>query len=398
MATLMITQRFAPHAGAAARRLAHLAQAFAREGEVFVIRSGVDGPNDPVVSETFNLPSQDLRQLSAGTGTTLDAKTKQQPLVRRLLRLRQAYPFLYLTDDGGPPYRKKAFALAADLIENRGVKTIYSSFRPWTDHLVARQLKKKFPQLRWVADFRDLPVDPVRNDLWFPALQRWWGKRILADATEVWTVSEGQKTQLAGWHPNLQVRYNALLSLPPEQTAPVSDRFTITYTGSLYPRLQAMEALVCALKELMTEGEVSPDKVCLQYRGKDVGTFESWTSDLPPYCLDVKPSIAPAAAQKMQQAATILLLLNWSAPGYYGILTAKLWDYLAAGRPILALVNGPGDRELSNIILGANAGAVFETKEQGAVKAWLLAQYMRWEPERTLPWKTNLETLKRYLT
>jgi len=394
----MITQRFAPHAGAAARRLAHLARTFAREGEVFVIRSGADGPDDPLVTKTFNLLTQDLRQFSAGTGNTLDANTKQQPLVRGLLRLRQAYPFLYLTDDGGPAYRKKAFAQAMELVESQGIKTIYSSFRPWTDHLVARRLKKKFPQLRWVADFRDLPVDPVRNDLWFPALQRWWGKRILADATEVWAVSEGQKAQLVGWHPNLQVRYNALLSLPPAQTAPVSDRFTITYTGSLYLRLQTMDALVGALKELIMEGQILLDKVCLQYRGKDAGVFKSWTSDLPPDCLDVKPSIAPAAAQKMQHSATILLLLNWSAPGYSGVLTAKLWDYLAAGRPILALVNGPGDQELNDIILGADAGAVFETKEQRAVKAWLLTQYQLWERESTLPWAPNVETLKRYLT
>jgi hypothetical protein len=210
MATLMITQRFPPHTGAAARRLGHLAQVFAREGEVFVIRSGTEGSDEPAVTETFNLPTQDLRRLSAGTGSTLDTRRKQQPLLRVLLRLRQAYPFLYLTDDGGPAYRQKAFALAQELVKTREIKTIYSSFRPWTDHLVAWRLKKRFPELKWMADFRDLPVDPVRNDVWFPALQRWWGKRIIADATEVWTVSKGQKAQLAGWHPNLRVRYNAL--------------------------------------------------------------------------------------------------------------------------------------------------------------------------------------------
>jgi hypothetical protein len=398
MATLMITQRFPPHTGAAARRLGNLAQVFAREGEVFVIRSGTDGPDDPVVTETFNLPRQDLRRLSVGTGSTLDTRTKQQPLFRVLLRLRQASPFLYLTDDGGPAYRQKAYARAVELVKTHKVDTIYSSFRPWTDHLVARRLKKKFPELNWIADFRDLPVDPIRNDVWFPALQRWWGKRMIADATEVWVVSEGQKAQLAGWHANLLVRYNALLALPPEQLGPAAERFTITYTGSLYPGLQNMDALVSAIRELILEGQILPEKICLQYRGKDAEMFRSWTKGLPAHCLDVKPAIAPAAAQKMQHAATILLLLNWSAPGYYGVLTAKLWDYLATGRPILALVNGPGDQELDEIILGAAAGAVFETKEQGAVKAWLLAQYRYWKTDVTVHREPNHENLKRYLT
>ncbi|MFK8164664.1 MAG: hypothetical protein AB8H12_19615 [Lewinella sp.] len=398
MATLMITQRFPPYVGAAARRLAHLAQGFAREGKVFVIRSGEDGPENSAVTETFNLPRQDLRQLSTRTGSTVKAQTKQRPVVQGLLRLRQAYPFLYLTDDGGPAYRKRAFALAVELVENRGVKTIYSSFRPWTDHLVAKRLKAKYPHLKWVADFRDLPVDPVRNDVWFPTLQRWWGKRVIAGATEVWVVSEGQKAQLAGWHPNLQVRYNALLALPPEQLAPTADRFTITYTGSLYPGLQNMAALVSAINELISEEEISANKVCLQYRGKDAEVFKTWARELPPHCLDVEPSIAPAAAQKMQQAATILLLLNWSAPGYYGVLTAKLWDYLATGRPILALVNGPGDQELDDIILGAAAGAVFETKEQREVKEWLLARYQFWKAGVAPQWEPNREVLKQYLT
>lgn len=398
MATLMITQRFPPHAGAAARRLAHLAEMFAGEGEVFVIRSGTEGPGDPVVTEIFNLPPQDLRRLSAGTGSTLDTRTKQQPVLRALLRLRQAYPFLYLTDDGGVAYRQKAYALAAELAETRQVNTIFSSFRPWTDHLVACRLKKAYPHLRWVADFRDLPVDAVRKDVWFPALQRWWGKRIIAGATEVWTVSEGQKAQMTGWHPELRVRYNALLSLPPARSAPVTDRFTIAYTGSLYPGLQIMDVLVDALQELLVEGQLATDDICLQYRGKDVEVFRTWTKGLPPQCLDLKTSIAPAAAQKMQHSATVLLLLNWSAPGYYGVLTAKLWDYLATGRPILALVNGPGDEELSNIILGADAGAVFKTEEQGAVKAWLLTRYRRWKKDNTLPWEPNLKTLHQYLT
>jgi hypothetical protein len=189
-----------------------------------------------------------------------------------------------------------------------------------------------------------------------------------------------------------------LLALPPEQLAPDADRFTITYTGSLYPGLQNTDALISAISELILEGQISSDKVCLQYRGKDAEIFKSWAEGLPAHCLDVKPYIAPAAAQEMQQAATILLLLNWSAPGYYGVLTAKLWDYLATGRPILALVNGPGDQELNDIILGAAAGAVFETKEQEAVKAWLLARYHFWKAGLTVHWEPNRETLKRYLT
>jgi len=262
---------------------------------------------------------------------------------------------------------------------------------------VARRLKQKYAHLRWIADFRDLPVDVVRRDVWWPGLQAWWGRRVVAAADEVWAVSGGQKVQLAGWHPNIKVQLNPLLALPPERTAPVTERFVITYTGSLYPELQTVRPLVRGLVELLDAGTISADKLCLQYRGKDAETFKRWTVDLPDGCLDVASTIAPAAAQKMQQNATVLLLLNWSAPGYYGVLTAKLWDYLATGRPVLALVNGPGDEELEGIVSGAAAGAVLRTEEQGRVEAWLANAYQEWDKAGTFVWSPNREALAEYL-
>lgn len=399
MPTLLLTQRFPPHRGAAARRLAYLTRFFERTGgPVFVIRRGKAAePEISEVTQTISLGGRDLRRLTGQEGKTLGAQTKKNPLIRWLLRLRQAYPFVYLTDDGGPAYRRAAFTAACEIIEREGIDTLFSSFRPWSDHLVARRLKKRYPHLRWVADFRDLPVDPVRNDLWFPALQRWWGRRVIAAADEVWAVSEGQKAQLAGWHGRLVVRYNPLLALPPELPAPATGKFTITYTGSLYPGLQTVAPLVGALQELLAGKTIVADKLCLQYRGKDAALFRQWTAGLPAHCLDVEPFIAPAAAQKMQHSATVLLLLNWSAPGYYGVLTAKLWDYLATGRPVLALVNGPGDRELQDIIQGADAGAVFTTEEQAELKTWLTARYLAWAPTGVLTWRPDVDRLREYL-
>lgn len=397
MKTLFLTQRFPPHTGAAARRLTHLGQSFAARGALFVVRAGGVGEELPFVEKTVAIVSQDLRRLTGKSSATLDTAVKERWLVRFLLRLRQAYPFVYLADDGGADYRQKAFAEACQLVEAEGITTVFSSFRPWSDHLVARRLKHKYPQLKWIADFRDLPVDSVRRDVWFPALQRWWGKRVVRSADELWAVSEGQKAQFSGWHPRIVVRRNALLALPPPTTAPVTERFTITYTGSLYPGLQTVRPLVSTLKELLASGAIPANKLCLQYRGKDAATFRQWTVELPPHCLDVEPSIAPAAAQKMQHNATVLLLLNWSAPGYYGVLTAKLWDYLATGRPVLALVNGPGDKELKDIVEGAAAGAVYGFEEQGELHQWLGKAYANWESTGTLPWRVNHEALRQLM-
>lgn len=397
MSVLFITQRFPPATGAAARRLTHLGRAFAEKGQLYVIRKGSGNNKIPGLTAQFSLAGFDVRRLLGYENKTLDGGVRENRLLKHLLPLRQSTPFLYLTDDGGPHYRRQAYQKAGELIEKHGITTVFSSFRPWSDHLVARKLKARYPHLYWIADFRDLPVDPVRKDVWWPALQTWWGKRVIAPADETWCVSEGQKAQLAAWHPNIRVVRNALLALPPPGLPPVTARFDIVYTGSLYPGLQSVAPLVAALQQLLTDGTLPAHHLCLRYRGKDADLFRSWTAELPAACLDIQPAIAPAAAQKMQQNAQILLLLNWSAPGYYGVLTAKLWDYLASGRPILALVNGPGDKELSDIILGANAGAVFSIKEQGEVEHWLRSRYLHWAKNGRLPWPVDRENLRQYL-
>lgn len=394
--TLLLTQRFLPHTGAAARRLGWLAGQFAKAGPVYVIRMGEDGAELPEVTRTIVIPNRDLRAMTGQSGKTLPGGLKASPLLRPFLKMRQAYPFVYLTDDGGADYRSKAFKAAEKLVLEEGVTTLVSSFRPWSDHLVAAKLKEKYPVLEWFADFRDLPVDFVRKDIWWPALQRWWGRGVIASADEVWVVSEGQKAQFDEWHPRVQVLRNPLLSLPPEENNPVSDRFTIVYTGSIYPGLQSIAPLVTALVGLIEKGVVDPDKLCLRYRGNDAFTFRVWADRLLDKSLDVQPSIAPAAAQKMQEEAQVLLLLNWSAENYYGVLTAKLWDYLATGRPVLALVNGPDDQELRSIIRGAAAGVVFAEKERGLAD-WLARAYTQWEDSGSLPWSVDREALKKYL-
>lgn len=391
---LLICQRFPPYAGAAGRRLGMVAEAWRDKGEVHVIRKGQPSPKDRpgVISISVN----DIRSV-AGVNGTYSPNPKSKEWLSSLLKLRQAFPFLLITDDGGPLYRRKAYQKACDLIEKHGITTVFSSFRPWSDHLVAAKLKRRFPQLKWIADFRDLPVDPVHKNVWWPALQRWWGKRVIRSADEVWVVSKGQGQQLKGWHPNISVKYNALEELPPSHTAPLSEYFTIVYTGSLYPELRTPQKLVEILRRLLSTGAINKDMVRLIYRGKDDAYFRQFTEELPEVMLDIKTTVDSETAHKLQGSAQILLLLTWSAPDYYGVLTAKLWEYLATGRPILALVKGPGDPELKNIIGQANAGEVFADSELDTSEQWLLTAYKQWAQKGAVIGTPDLLTLEKYL-
>ncbi|PPK87975.1 hypothetical protein CLV84_0936 [Neolewinella xylanilytica] len=398
---LFLANYFPPRPAVAGRRLGHLATwALDHYRKVFVIRADRNFAGDDLPDlDVIALPARDLRALLGGPGPahTLPHNSYRKKVSGPLLRLRQSFPFLYLTDDGGPIYRREAYREAVRLIEAEGITTVFSSFRPWSDHLVARQLKRRFPHLHWIADFRDLHADPVRRDVWWPKLQIWWARRVVRRADEVWGVSEGQVQYLKEIFPAATVRRNRLFNLPPASTAPQSDRFTIVYTGSLYDRLQSIGPLLNSLQELVARGAMLPDDIELIYRGKDEVLWREWTSCLPAsmHC-NTRSYVAPASAQKLQEEAQMLLLLNWSAEDYYGVLTAKLYDYLSAGRPILALVNGPDDPELRAIIEGTHAGKVYA--RDASPTDWLLGCYQQWkEGGGRVPWSSDLKTMAQYL-
>ncbi len=398
---LFITNYFPPRPAVAGRRLGYLAE-WAREQyqDVFVIRADRDFRGEEMPGVTvYPLPARDLRTVIGGEGpaSTLPYDSWRRKLSGPLLHMRQSYPFLYFTDDGGAIYRREAYRLAVNIIEKEQITAIFSSFRPWSDHLVARRLKRRFPNLHWIADFRDLHADPVRRDVWWPALQRKWAKWVIKPANEVWGVSEGQVSYLKKLHPAATVRRNPLFRLPPARTSPETDRFTIVYTGSLYHKLQRLDPLLDALQRLIRQGSILAEDIELIYRGKDEALWRRWTAAIHPeiHC-NTRSYISPASAHKLQQEAQMLLLLSWSGADYYGVLTAKLYDYLSTGRPILALVNGPDDPELRRIIEGTRAGKVYALGESPT--EWLLGCYQQWrEGGGTVPWSADLEEMKQYL-
>lgn len=323
----------------------------------------------------------------------LSARRKQSPWFGSLNRLRQSFPLLKWTDEGGPGYYQNALVRGRELLDTGRFSHLLSSYRPWVDHRVAAQLKREFPNVTWIADFRDLPLDPVRRDAGLFGLTKYQSKRarrIVAGAERLWAVSEGQARWLADLHPTVEVVYNGLDALPEPSMPPPTEFFTINYTGSYYPHLQDVRPLLRGLG-----GEIATSLVKINYVGKDGDAWRAALTAGSEVKLAIQSPLAQAEARKRQREAATNLLLSWSAPGYYGVLTAKLYDYLAAGRPITALVNGPDDPELRRIVEGSGAGRVFGRGQEGALRDWLHELYDRWQTGGgRFGWRTEPEALR----
>ena len=86
---------------------------------------------------------------------------------------------------------------------------------------------------------------------------------------------------------------------------------------------------------------------------------------------------------RVQAAAQINLLLSWNSPGLQGILTSKVFEYLQARVPILALVNGAKDLELEELLQRYSPASTiaYPHDDVQQLKDFIFLHYQNWRAE-----------------
>ncbi|MBD0370374.1 MAG: glycosyltransferase [Pyrinomonadaceae bacterium] len=310
--------------------------------------------------------------------------------------------FLYFPDAniGWFPY---AVREAARFLKDWRPEIILASSPPPSTLLVARRLAKKYG-VPWVADLRDLWVDHQYYDQprWRERLERRLERSVLGSAAGLVTVSE----PLAE---TLKTKYGRSAALVlngfdpsdyPDSNAGESSLkgpLRILYTGVVYEGRQDPSPLFSALKELgpeMKEVEVTFYGSFLQKVRELVAVYGV------EQVVQINDPVPYRESLRMQTEADVLLLLLWNDPEHKGVYTGKLFEYIGARRPILAVGNaGDVAAELiesrglgfvtndANEILERLRSWIKEKRETGripVVRATETARFSREEQTRVL--------------
>lgn len=145
------------------------------------------------------------------------------------------------------------------------------------------------------------------------------------------------------------------------------DRVNIVYTGRLQ-RSRAgtrIDGLLDAIEATLSAGE---GKRLLfhffgQYTGAELNAFDRFVKR---GVVRVGGLLPRAQALALQRRADVLLLVT--APGQSSIATGKLFEYLGAGRPILALTEGTA---AESIVRETQSGWIISPDDVGAIAAFL---------------------------
>jgi len=261
--------------------------------------------------------------------------------------------FSFPDDCGG--WYSTALVEANKLLETREYAAIITTSYPVTSHLVGAKLKKDW-ETPWIADFRDLWTQNPYYNLAKPrhVIDTMIEKDRLREADALSTVSEPMADALRSLHKNKTV-----VCIPngfdPEDKVGVTTpdlKFRITYTGSLYWGRRDPSLLFAAIEQLIRERKIAASDIVIEFYGRDSRSLID-RGDLG-QIVRLHDEIPRDEAMKAQKSAQVLLLLTWNDPREVGVYTGKLFEYLAAGRPILSI--GPPSSVVDKLLRETHAG------------------------------------------
>ena len=264
------------------------------------------------------------------------------------------------------------------------IDTIISTGPPHSMHLIAQKLHQK-NNIKWIADFRD-PWTSLYYNTDFNQLNS--AKNInlkletsvLKNADCILTVSNHLKKQFATIAKNVQVITNGFDDEVLSENILVLDKkFTISYIG-LLPKQSNPKVLFSVINQLCLEnkdfkmdlqlnfiGDIA-DEVKLEIENTNLLENASFTG-----------YVSHKKAIEFQMKAQVLLLLIPNVVNNKGILTGKLFEYLTAKRPILAI--GPEDGDLATILKETNAGTISGFNNSEKLKAEILHLYQQYKTD-----------------
>lgn len=267
------------------------------------------------------------------------------------------------------------------LLRQRAYNAVVSSGAPHSVHLIGRSLHRA-TGTPWIADLHDPWTDISYYDE-FPHTQ--WAKRldarlersVLAEASAVTTVSPSWAELFADKAPNRHaVVENGFDPSDFEALSPApADAFVLAHVGKLYASRNPT-ALWRALARLRDDGRIPALRVHLTGAVDPTVRRAIDRHGLAPR-VTVEGFVPHDEALRRMARSTLLLLTIEPSAQAAGMMTSKLYEYLASGRPVLGV--GPSGGDADALLHRHDAGTVVEWGDVDRLAERIAEQYEAWE-------------------
>ena len=282
------------------------------------------------------------------------------------------------------------------------IETIVTSGPPHSMHLIGLNLKKKFPDLKWIADFRD-PWTEIsyykhlkltnRSDKKHRQLESEVFKN--ADITLATSYTDAENFRKNGANAFCITNGFDETDSNPQTLQPSNSptQFTLSYIGVL-EQLRNPENLWKALDNLVKTNSDFAENFNLKFVGriddKILEVIEK--SSLKDHIQNLGYVSHDKAVDEMAKSS-LLLITNFPNDSSKGIIPGKIFEYLATGKQIISF--GPNEADVAKILDETKAGKHFGYNDSREIENFILEKFELWKSGNLLENTQNIEQFSR---
>ncbi|MBW6478864.1 MAG: glycosyltransferase family 4 protein [Bacteroidales bacterium] len=284
-----------------------------------------------------------------------------------------------------------AIKKAAEVIKNQKIEVFITTSPPHSTQLAGLELKKMFPEIRWIADLRDPWTDIFYYNkmLHLPYIKKRdqeFEKNVLRNADSVITVSDFI-SRIFSEKPGSDCKGKVHVitnGYDPDDFLKTDVKrdpefFTLAYVGTISDEY--------LLSGLVNACEKAREKLGNKFRVMFTGNISSrWKEPLENKLgnsVFFSGHVDHHEAVKRMQMADMLLLVIPEIEHNEGIITGKLFEYLAASRPVLGI--GPLNGDAARVLEKTAAGKMFSYNDHKNISAFILQYALKekeWLPDQ----------------
>ena len=282
-------------------------------------------------------------------------------------------------------------------LDKNPVDAIISTGPPHSMHLIAKELHKKF-NIPWIADFRD----PWTDIDFFSELKLTKRSLNKHHKLQYQVLTEANKVVTVGWDwakglenhgaKNVAVITNGYdFNIEEKLTkTELSHDFTMSHVGIVGAARNATRFWE-ALGDIIKEDKIKDFSNLLKIRliGQvDNSVIESIKKNNLENNVEIIPYIPHEKVIIEQSSSQVLLLFINNSPNAKGIMTGKIFEYMASGRPILAI--GPTDGDTAIILDKTQSGIIVDFEDKEGIKEVIVDLFNRFKGNQLVTKKNKV--------
>jgi glycosyltransferase involved in cell wall biosynthesis len=378
---LLVTRHFPPGSGGGVQRPLKFASHLPALGiDTHVLAPEVPGAEDA----ELELPTQAWIHRVRYVGPRAGRPSERVLAKQGISRLGTQAALLgrrLLVPDENVPWSTLATPVAIRLVRREGIDVVLTTSPPPSLHLLGATVKRT-TAAAWVADLRDpLTSHPHRRG-YESRLARvkettvgGVGRLVASQADAIVAASDAIAEEIRALEPKGKVvtiangcdfdDFASLVHHP-------SDRLRITHAGHFHGKRDPKPLLRALAQSGLNDVVV---RFAGDFRASDAEYAEALgLGDR----IELLGDVSRRRSLELQRDSDVLLLLIPESGGRgKGVLTGKIFEYLAAERPILAVV--PPDGAAAQLVRDTGAGVVAPSDDVDAIREALLDLHRRWQ-------------------